>query len=301
MTILAYTVKDILSLVPEAASLIKEASLNAELPLDNVDSCIASGLQLGYFTQVQYRPVDQEDFTKVAKALELYGVKDTVSGLVNKMVKTANRIVLEKEANSVETLQADFANFEGNLSGRQSTEDFLGLNERAQALVKRAAVLSIEPSPSVKLYAGAAPLNKEAASIALKNRFNKTKDTFFEKAATALDNTDYINIKQSDVAQLAIFVNEKDVEHNLHLQGHSFYKEAFFTKEADFKSALYVNICGTKIPYESIEKVGSANFSSYIGADVAKEMSGGPVHFKQVLETLPADLQGVVCNLVKNV
>lgn len=294
MTMLAHSIKHILELVPEALPLVKQASVDQEMPLDNKDSVLATALQVGYFEKVAYSPVDVFKLEKIAQAVKAYGLGDQVKELTDSMVKAAHEKIASADTNSGSMYDMRVSAFEGNLS-HMTTEH---RSESAVQLYKEAKERGVTPSDDVTLYSGNAYLSKEAAVKALSVRFDKTKNTDFVKIAEAIVKTE---MNPTTVRMVAGAIDGMDKAAGLHFTGHNFYKEVFFVKEAAFKGSVSVRLAGKEVPYESIERVGKQRISQYIGADVAKEMDGGPMNFKTVIETLPMDLQRVLASLVKNV
>jgi hypothetical protein len=294
---LAYTVKEILNLIPEALPMIKSASLEQDFPLDSKDSTLATALQLKYFEKVAYHPVAFNDMEKIALAVELYGLKDIVLDLSSKMVKAAEAKKLATEINPLDDYRIKEAALNhdyGSTAQRSSI---------ATELYKQASELGITPSDEVILYSGHGFLNKEAAIKSLTVRFDATQDKNFVKVATAIvrDKDSAHLTHPESLVKIANMVSDFDTDNKLNLKGFNFYKEAFFVKEAAYKSALMVKLAGKQVPYESIERVGRGHISSYLGADVAKEMTKGASHFKSVVETLPMDMQQILSNLIKNI
>ena len=295
---LAYTLKEILTLVPEALPLVKEAHVDQEMPLSNRDSCIATALQLKYHEAVEYKPVDVFSIEKVAKAVRLYGVEDVVSDLSDKLVKAAN----ERKANAGRDLKAEYltkqAAFDGEGTGFPDPQR---LADRAAELYKEAQAVGAEPSENVLRYSGHGFLSKEAAVKALAARFQATKNPDFVKIASALNRLDTLTMKSETIQDICSTVTQMDKEAGLHAKGFDFYREAILTKEAAVVTSLNVKLCGKEVPYESILRVGRDRIAQYIGEDVAKEIDAGPMNAKQVLETLPLDLQRLICDLIQNV
>ncbi len=294
---LAYSLKEILSLVPEALPMVKEAHIDQEMPLGNRDSCIASALQLTYHEKVAYKAVDVFAIEKVAQAVKLYGVEDVVGDLSDKLVKAAS---LRQQAGAVDA-KAEFmtkqAGFEGEGSGFC---DPLRLAAEAAELYKQAQELGVEPTERVARYSGNAYLNKKAAIDSLAARYQATGNTDFVKIAEAIGSARVETLKPHTVNDICLTISQMDKEAGLNARGFDFYRESLMTKEAAV-SSLTVKLCGKEVPYEAIMRVGRDRVSQYIGEDVAKEMDRGPMNAKQVFETLPLDLQRVVCDLIKNV
>lgn len=295
---LAHTLKNILDLVPDALPMVKQASVDQEMPMDGRDSTLASALQLQYFEKIAFQPVDVFAMEKVAQAVEMYGLGAEVKDISDRMVKAAHARKVEADLNSTENYLLKVSSFEGNLG----TMDIKERSSTATELYKEAKEKGLAPSDDVTLYSGNAYLSKEAAVKSLSVRFHKTKNDDFVKIASALGRQSGKSEVSADIArELADTISLMDKSAGLHFGGHNFYKEAFFVKEAAFKGSVSITLAGKPVPYESFERLGKANISRYVGEDVAKEMDGGPMNFKSVVETLPLDLQRVMAGLIKNV
>jgi hypothetical protein len=295
---LAHSLKSILTLIPEALPLVKKASIDKTLPLDSADSCIASALQLKYFEKVAYSPVSFTDMEKVASAVEMYNVGETVARLSSAMVKAAS---VKREVESRD-LSAEYFLKEASFSGDISTTLVSERSVVAQQLYKLAESSNISYSDSVELYSGHAYFDKSAALKSLSVRYAATKNDEFVKIARVIveSSTDERLKDSNNLVKIANFVAALDEKEGLQFKGFNFYQEAF-VKEAAFKSALIVKLAGQNVDYEKLEQLGKARISSYVGADVAKEMDSGPENFKHVLESLPLDTQKLILNMTKNV
>lgn len=299
MTILAYTIKPILELVPEALDLVKAASVDEEYPTNSASSCLASYLQMEYMLKVSGEPVDPFAFEKVASAIEVYDLKDQAKTLAKDMVKRAhlNRVSALEKGSPKQAYLTKEAQFNNSLCGYI---DVLVASTTAKELVKEAQELHITPHRDVQRYSGSMYLNKEACIASLRNRFQRTNQESFEKLASKIESLDTWKFDKEAVQSLCSFITDLDRECDLHLKGFNIYKEALFD-EAGAKKAMNVTLCNKQVPYHKIERLGKEAIASYVGQDVADEFDSGPVHMKQVLETLPRDLQQVVLNLSRNV
>ena len=209
---------------------------------------------------------------------------------------------IEKQASTVEdplsigVKQAE-ANFEGNLSGF----GFLGIEKIASAakdMFDRYG--DAVTSDQVKRYAGRAYLNKEAAVLSLANRYHASKDTDFVKIAQMVVNS----VRENDfdnIGRICETVTSLDKKAGLDIIGFNFYKEALLTKQSELASSLKVNLAGTSVPWESIQKFGKERIASTMGKDIADGLTGDPANDKAVLESLPIDLQKMLASLVKGV
>lgn len=292
---LAHNMKDILTLVPEAAEFVKKANLEEEFPVDNSDSAAASYLRANYLVKVAGKTVSEDVFALTKKAVDLYGIKDKLDALLpkfNTMQKQANASGPSVPVKVVE------ASFEGDLTGF----GFLSLEKTASCARDLWDQYGEEiKSEEVRRYAGRAWLNKEAAVIGLANRYHATKGkcTEFVKIARLVND----QVKPNDfeaIGNLCQTITALDKKAGLDIIGFNFYKEALITKEAEFVGSCKVMLAGEEVPYEKIQRFGKDRIGATIGDDVAKELTDCPVTNKAVLESLPLDLQRMLKSLVKS-
>lgn len=295
---LAYTLKEILTLLPEALPLVKEAHIDQDMPLGNRDSAIATALQLKYHEAVDYRPADVFAIEKVAKAIRLYGVEDIVSDLSDKLIKAAATRRLALGRNYKDEYMQKEAAFHVESTGYSDPLRVVG---QAEQLYKEAQAVGAQPSDEVVRYSGNGYLDKEAAIRSLAARYQATQNPDFVKIASAINKLDTFTMKPETVQDICRTISEMDKEAGISAKGFNFYREAILTKEAELGSVMNVKLCGKQMPFEKIARVGRDRISQYIGEDVAKEMDRGPLHTKQAFEALPLDLQRMVVDLTKNV
>ena len=283
---LAHNLKDILSLIPEAFELVKQASLEEDFPTDNKDSVCASYLRIGYLTKVAHKSVSPETVEFVTKAAMLYGVKDKMDEL-----SLAFNPKMEKSASErSEELQVEF---EASLNGFMSIE-------KTASIAERLSDEFTHQSEQVRRYSGNAWLNKEAAVKTLANRYYATKNADFVKIAKLVGES----VREDDfssIRDVCRTVTQLDKRAGLDVIGFNFYREALMTKEAEMKTCLAINLAGNSVPYEKIEALGKERIGSLVGADVSKAMTGGPVNDKYVLESLPRDLQLIIVSATKGI
>lgn len=291
---LAHNIKAILTLVPEARSMTKQASLEEDFPYDSKDSVCASYLRVHYLEKVAEKQVDRAVSAKITKAAELHGVKAELDKYLDRF-NTFEKKASETEAKYGRTLKDIEAGFEGELGGFS----FLGIEKTASVARSIYDTYGDEvQSEEVRRYAGRAYLNKEAAVMALANRYHASKDGSFVKVARIVADS----VRESDfdaVSQLCKTVTELDKKAGLDVIGFNFYKEALITKKAAFESALTINLDGKPVPYESIRKFGKERIASTLGADIAAAMTDDASQDKAVLESLPLDMQKLLLGLVK--
>lgn len=293
---LAYSLNPILELLPEATDLVKKASIELDLPIDNRDSCAASALSITYAAHVSGKSLDPEAMDKVAQAVTLYDLESTLRPLKAELVKRAQMKSLQAARDPTQEYLAKEAKFWGDLSG---SVDLVKQAAKAEELAKEASSLGLKPSETVQRYAAQMYLDKQSAVTALAARYQATKDTGFAKIACAIGRLSTETLRPETVGDICRTVTNMDKQAGLAAKSFDFYAEALITKEAA-TSALMVKLCGQDVPYESIERAGRARVAQYIGEDVAKEMDSGPANAKAVFETLPLDLQRLLLNVIKN-
>jgi hypothetical protein len=147
-------------------------------------------------------------------------------------------------------------------------------------------------SDTVRLYAGAGKLNKEAAELALAVRYQKTGNEDFMKIAKVIHGTDVDKLSEDDNRQIAHAVTELDKEAQLH--GMNFYQDAFMVKAANIVSSTSVKCAGKDISADRIIAV-APTLANVIGEDVAGEIAkAGPAEVKAIVESLPMDLKKLI-------
>ncbi|HET8686725.1 MAG TPA: hypothetical protein VFM18_08680 [Methanosarcina sp.] len=294
---IAYSLKNILGLVPSALEHVKQASVEQEFPLDNRDSVVASALSVQYCQHISGKSVDPFVMEKISRAIDLFDVRDVVEGLTREMVKEASIASQKAFQDPSRALLEKVAGFEGDLSGFVDLED---IHAKADALYKEAQELGVEPSEKVRRYSGNAFLNKQAALDALAARYQASGSVGFAKLASAIGMLQPESLKPETVQDICRTVTSMDKSAGISARGFDFYREALLTKQADFLKTMNVRLAGVDVPYDKVMRLGKDTISHYVGPDVAKELDGGPANFKQVLETLPLDLQRIVLDLTKN-
>lgn len=290
---LAHNIKAILTLVPEARSMTKQASLEEDFPYDSKDSVCASYLRMHYLEKVAEKQVDGSVRFKITKAAELHGVKDTLDGYLDRF-NTFEKKASETEAKYGLNVREVEAGFEGELGGF----GFLGIEKIASTARGIYEKYGDEvKSDEVLRYAGRAYLNKQAAMMTLANRYHATKEPAFVKVARVVMDS----VKENDfdaIAQLCDTVTQLDKKAGLDVIGFNFYREALI-KKAEFASSMNINLAGTPVPWESIQKFGKERISSALGADIGGALTGDPSNDRAVLESLPLDLQKMLLSLCK--
>lgn len=286
---LAHDLKNILELVPSAMGFIKQASIEEEYPVDNPDSTIASGLRINYQIKVAHKPIDYEILNLVKKASILWGVEEKIEELSKGLIKKAE---VEDKQELALFKQETFMNKVGGFN-----TDYNGLAKEAAELVKEFG--EHVDSEDVLRYSCQGVLNKQAALAALESRAVVTGIEEFAKIAKALETEKVEKFSTEELQKLAECVTMLDKKANLQVKGFNFYREAIMVKEADIKSAVTILIDGKEVPYEKIQRLGKDRIVGALGKEFGSELGKGPINDKEVLETLPLDLQKVLSALLK--
>jgi hypothetical protein len=286
---LAYDIKNILTLAPEALDMVKQANLEEDFPTDSRSSTIASVLRIDYMTKVAGKAPDYDAIMRVEKAAALYGVEEEIKPLREKIsAKTG----FCKQASAFDLSETE-AILEMKLG--EST-DFEKVASEAEDLVKTHG--DAVTSELVRTYAGHAILVKEAALGALAARYQATQNPEFIKVASVLRKHDTTCFTPDEVRTVCRTVTRLDKEAGLQVKGFNFYKEAL-AKESAAPSVIAVNLAGQSLPYEQIQRLGKGRMSSVLGKDVADAMTDDIVANKHMLETLPLDLQRILLSIAK--
>lgn len=290
---LAYDIKEILTIVPEALPMVKKANLEADFPVDSKDSAVASYLRMQYMMKVAHKTVPYDAIELLEKAAGLYGFAEEVKPLVAKMEAYEQHVKVASMTKVEEDLRYKELEIEGNLTGFTDLEK---VASEAQSLYDSYEV----QSDIVKLYACDAYLNKEAALGALAARYQATEDANFMKVASVLRKIDSDSLSIEELRLLCNTVTHLDKQAQISTKGFNFFKEALI-KKAAMVSVCKVHLAGVDVPYENIEKLGKDRIAQILGKDVADELTGDPRHNKQVLETLPLDLQQMLSKFARPV
>lgn len=273
-----HAIKNVLELVPEAAGFIKRAYVEEDFPTKDRDSTISSALEITFLTKVAGQTVDYDDIARVNKAVRLYGVGDEVRRLSTTLEKSAALRAEESRGIEYELRTAE-AIIESKCSGIMDIEKVA--NQSAALYDNYADEIK---SDTVRLYAGAGKLNKEAALLALEHRARVTGRSEFTKLAEVFRGTNPESLTVEENRALA-----NSVIHFEKKAGYlgDIYKETFWiTKEAIDRS-ITVNLGGKSVPAMNLQAIPKSQVQSMIGDDVAELLSGDLMNLKHGVEALP--------------
>ena len=298
---IAYTLKQVLELVPEALPLVKTACVTDEWPVSSKGGCAASFLSAELLKAkgdfVNYP--EEGTLQKIATAVEAYGIKDELQ-YFSQELRSRFSSDMQKAASSSpqEELMVKQASFQGDGFGK----DLIQLAKQASILFSQAKELDQPVADEVGLYACDRYLNKEAALGALGARHFATGDSRFLKIASALGGRQQheFSPQSSLLTDLCATVSMLDKQASLDTMGFDFYKEALITKEAAAISSSVV-LGGQSVPMHVIQRIPSAHIEHYIDKDLAAELQSDPISAKAAIDALPLDSKNILATLVKHV
>lgn len=294
---LGFTLKHILTLIPEVTPLVKQASVEMEYPIGSKADCLASALAIEYKKRFTTDEVDFDHIEKVAKAIELYDIENVVATYSKKMIQASQAAILKQAS----------ADFEGSFLTKQANweSDFAGganireMAERAEVLFETAKAEGTKPSDKVMTYSGNSYLSKQAAVDALGARYEVTKDDRFVKIASSMGGEPAVITSDRTVKSLCRVVTKLDEANDLFVRGFDFYKEAGIEKTAGRKTL--VKIAGQQYPLDKVMRVPASYLDDYVGPGFSKEIHNDPNAAAQIIESLPSDSQQILSRLLKNV
>ncbi len=273
---LAYDIKDILQIVPEAEELTKQASLSEAFPIDNRDSAFTSGLRIAFLTKVAGEQVSYVVQEKVANAVAAYGMTSELEKMATKIAAYGEQ---EKQAalyNPTETLWLQEEVLRGNLGFHQ---DLLKVASYAEEIVSRFD--GSDFSYETKLYSSALPFGKDEFENAMQKRAYTTGDATYTEILGVVNDfgIEALNLgPQEKRASVVKAVTELDQKH--------FYNGDAF-RESFVKQASYsINLGSKTVPWEKINK---DHVGDVLGKEVSASLTGDYANDKAVLESLPLD------------
>lgn len=273
---LAYDLKDILLIVPEAESMVKEASVLEAFPVDSKDSAVASALRIEYLTKVAGENVNYVTREKVATVINAYGLGPEIEKMASKIATFGEAEKRASLYDERETLLLQEEVLRGELGFHQ---DLIKVAEFAETLTSRFSTQEL--SYETQLYSGSLPFGADEASNALMKRAYITGDSRYNEVLDVITEFGVQNLnldsheKRASVAKMVVGL---DKEH--------FYNGDFF-KEAFVKQASYtIDLAGKHVAWERFSK---DHVGDVLGKDVSSAMTGDYANDKAVIEALPLD------------
>jgi 3-deoxy-D-manno-octulosonate 8-phosphate phosphatase KdsC-like HAD superfamily phosphatase len=285
-----HAIKSVLELVPEASGFIKRAYVEEDFPTKDRDSTVASALEINFLTKVAGQVVDYDDVARVTKAVRLYGVGDEVRRLSGQMEKAAS--ARAEEARGIEyELRTAEAIIESKCSG------FMDIEKVASQSAALYDNYSEElKSDTVRLYAGAGKLNKEAALMALEHRARVTGRSEFTKLAEVFrgTNPDALTVEENRALAGSVVHFEKKAGYL-----GDFYKDAFMITKVAIDRSIIVNLGSKSVPAVTLQGLPKDQVQSMIGDDIADLLSGDLMNLKRGVEALPLPEKQLLARLCK--
>ena len=285
-----HAIKNVLELVPEAAGFIKRAYVEEDFPTKDKDSTVASALEIAFLTKVAGQTVDYEGVARVAKAVRLYGVGEEVARMSGSMQKAAS--VRAEQARGIEyELRTAEAIIESRCSGLMDIEK---VASQSAALYDN--YTDDIQSDTVRLYAGAGKLNKEAALLALEHRAKVTGHSEFTKLAEVFrgTNPDALTVEENRALANSVIHFEKKAGYLGDI-----YKESFWiTKEAIDRS-ITVNLGAKSVPAMKLQAIPKSQVQSLVGDDIAELLAGDLMNLKHGVEALPIAEKQLLARICK--
>lgn len=273
-----HAIKSVLELVPEASGFIKRAYVEEDFPTKDRDSTVASALEINFLTKVAGQTVDFEDLARVNKAVRLYGVGDEVRRLSGQMEKAAAQRTADAQGIEYELRTAE-AIIESKCAGLMDIEK---VASQSAALYDNYA--DEVRSQSVRLYAGAGKLNKEAAVMALEHRAKVTGRQEFVKLAEVFrgTNPEALTIEENRALANSVLHFEKKAGYL-----GDFYKEVFWISKEAIDRSISVNLGSKSVPAVKLQALNKSQVQQMIGDDIAELLSGDLMALKSGVESLP--------------
>lgn len=276
-----HIINKVSKLLPETGALVKQASLEKNLPTDTREETLLSALELEYMMKVAHTNVDIDDATRVCRAVDLYGLRDEVRDKSSTMIKAASasksieRSVREAEDFIDTQLMSSNPNFEKIAKVCEDLWDNYSDHITNEA---------------VKIYSGAGRLVKEAAVSALLHRAKVTGNNEFEKVAEVISSTNISNLSVDD--NRAIINAVSGLEKSAQYSHTNLYTDMFTTKKAN----CFINLCGKRVdPCKIIplaDQVGSV-----LGSDIGSLLKD-PETNSAAIEALPLGEKQVILGLI---
>jgi hypothetical protein len=294
---ISYTIKQILTLVPEAFLLLKQANLEEDYPLSNKSDTLASALRISYECDILGKQVDIDTMEKVAMAVDIYNLEEVVAKITSEMIAEHGGR-MEKSASDLQAPQTFLekqAQMEAGLCGYKNIQSLV---KQAEELHEEAKALGQEPSEHVLRYSCDAWMSKEAAIDSLHARYALTKNDMFVKLAAALGMEQSLVPSGPLVKNFCETITGMDKLAGLDWKGFDIYKECLLTKTAAARG-VKVRVGKQEYPIEKIMSIPKHHLTNYLGADVASSLSD-PHTAKAVIESLPADMHSVLNSVIKS-
>ena len=281
-----HTIQRVSELVPETSSLIKRASLEQNLPTNSRDETLISALELEYMMKVAHTQVDLDDAERVCKAVDLYGLAGEVRSKSGSMIKAASdQATLSREIK-----------YDVNTAVSFIDSQLMSMNPDLEKIAEASEGLWDEyshlvDSDTVKLYAGAGTLCKEAAVMALNHRARRTGNEEFTKVAEVISSTNLSTLSIED--NRAIISAVRGLEKSAHYSETDLYTDMFMTKSA----AVTIKLGNKSVDATKLTQL-AGHAGDILGKDIGKLLENAEAN-KAAIEALPMGELQVLAGLVQ--
>ena len=279
-------IKDMLTLSPELSFFVKKAHVENEYATSSKEDTLAAALQIEYMVKVAHEPVDYDVVTRVKQAVALYELEDQVQELSGGLLKKASLRAEQFESLKSEVAMAEQI-IEGNCSGLAQMDK---IAEQSEALFD--GYEEHVSSPTVRLYAGAGVLNKEAALAALSHRAHVTGKNGFSKIAQVIDATDVSKLSVSDNRAIVNSIQRLEKEANYHAS--DIYKDIFMIEKSAIDKSIMVDLGSKKVPAIRISAIPKETINDTLGITLSSDL----MNMKAEVEALPLPEKKLLARLL---
>ena len=293
------TAKEILTLVPESAELLKTASVEGHAQaLHEPANALASYLDITYLEKVAGKAVDIDYRSQTLRAVSLLGLTKQAEEFSASLVERATqpKLDLEKEASRrVHLVKEQMNKFDADLVKAASLANYLVDSKYGETE-------AVKNSPEVAAMACTGYMDKAAAISELYYRFNKSGYEPFIKLANVINERDTVSLTRSEQNAICDAVRIMEKTAKLACGATNFNRHVMVVRpleKAAFEKAICCTVAGRSIPLDKIQQVGHGTLASVLGEEVAQALQGHPVEAEAVIDTLPLDSQQLLEALVR--
>lgn len=290
---LAYDYENILSVVPEAYPLIKEASVTEDYPLDSQASTLASALRIQYLTKVAHESIPASVEWEVSKAVSAFGLMEKVAQYSARMDAFAKDKAIFDSYDEEQTLRIKEAS--AFVQAEVLRPDLEKIASTCSDIVSSFEGTSLSFSEDTLRYSGSYMLDKQATELCLRARSHLTKCAEYE-AILGLVQGGFPVEKLNEMSRekRAAFATAVVKLDKANAYPGDFYKEAF-VKQAE----LSVDLGGKSYPMSKITALGNGYLGDILGKDVASSLTGDQGDDKAILDSLPLDSKTALARFIK--
>ena len=281
-------IRQLFSHYPELQYLVKQASdlprIVDGFPTDDRALTLLSAAKLMYMQKIAEMPVPVEVIVHVKKAGQLYDVLDAAELAIQHLSST----MLEK------TAAASRREYEVSQTLRRLEE--LEASGNVTELVKIASTVNenvdkypdIVGTPTLAIYSGDMPLDRDSTILALEKRAYVTKDQTYKDLANVLVDKQFSGFSKEANEKILNAVQSTDEIHYLSHRGWNIYKEARVKT-----ASQTLSIAGKAIPLQRVLDV-LPDLTDALGKDTVDEILKAGPDAAPAIEALPSDLKAII-------